>query len=86
VIVHNVDQDPGAGLETFKHGSRSPWSRGSRSPKLLGVLLWVERNSRPVHDLLKCCHSDLCARSYAKKTGADPWSDPSVYETVDLAH
>ena len=41
------------------HGSRSSWSCGSRSPTLLGVLVWGERNSRPGHDLLKCCHSDL---------------------------
>ncbi len=41
------------------YGSRSPWSCGSHSPTLLGVLVWGERNSRPGHDLLKCCHSDL---------------------------
>ena len=32
-------------------GSRSPWSCGSRSPKLLGVLVGVERNPRPGYDL-----------------------------------
>ena len=30
-----------------------------RSPKLLGVLVWGERNSHPGRDLLGCCHSDL---------------------------
>ena len=48
---------PAQGQKHFPTRPRRPWSRGS--PKLLGVLVWVERNSRPVHDLLKCCHSDL---------------------------
>ena len=39
--------------------SRGPWRRGPRSPKLLGVLVLGERNSRPGYDLLACCHSEL---------------------------
>ena len=39
--------------------SPSPWCCGSRPPRLLGVVAWVERNSRPGCGLLKCCHSEL---------------------------
>ena len=36
--------DPEIPRNIRPHGSRSPWSCGSRSPTLLGVVVWVERN------------------------------------------
>src|SRR5207253_7064057 len=49
---------PARGQRHSPTRSRSRWSRGSRSSKLLGVLVWVERNSRPGYDLSACCHSE----------------------------
>jgi len=47
VIVHNWPRKPWIPAQGARHSparSRSPWSRGSRSPTLRGVLVWVERN------------------------------------------
>jgi len=51
VIVHNWPRRPWSQRHSPTR-SRSPWSRGSRSPTLLGVVVWVERNSRLGYDRL----------------------------------
>src|SRR2546427_4519922 len=50
--------DLDAVLEAFAQAVTTPVSRGSRSPKLRGVLVWVERNSHSTCGLLECCHSE----------------------------
>ena len=45
-------------IRPYRHDARGVAVRAHLT-KVLGVLVWGERNSRPGYDLLICCHSEL---------------------------